>query len=192
MKRFVKGLGAALAVCLAAGSADAIVVVTGEETGGDVVISYAGTIDITGLAGPFGATGQPVGASTVPNIGQVAVIASSAFDFYTIGPTPAFDFGPGGGTNADSFTGGTFLIQVLSGGNLNLGVPTGYSGGTLTGSATHNAASFASLGITPGSYTLSLPNDEIRFQFGAAVPLPAPALLLLGGLAALGAVRRFG
>ncbi len=65
-----------------------------------------------------------------------------------------------------------------------LAIATGYmSGDALSGSHTFAGQTFASLGITPGSYDYVLPSDTITLNFAATpVPLPASLLLLLGAL----------
>ena len=57
-----------------------------------------------------------------------------------------------------------------------LWVPFGYTPGTsLSGSVTFAGESFSSLGLTPGSYTTTLPSDTITMNIGA-VPAPLPLL----------------
>ena len=58
----------------------------------------------------------------------------------------------------------------------------------LAGSMTFVGQTFASLGITPGTYTTNLPDDTITLIIGQ-VPLPATLLLLISGMAGVGAVR---
>ena len=78
-----------------------------------------------------------------------------------------------------------------------LSVPDGYvSGAALLSSATWNNATFASLGVTPGTYVWSwgtgLPNQNFTLIIGGAgVPDGGSTVSLLGfGLLGLAALRR--
>ena len=74
-------------------------------------------------------------------------------------------------------------------------MPVGYlSGGPLSDASTYDNATFASLGVTPGTYEWtwgSGANQNFTFQIGptAAVPEPSSLLLLGGVLAGLLVVR---
>ena len=70
-----------------------------------------------------------------------------------------------------------------------IGVPNGYiSGANISGNATKNSSSFASLGFTPGSYVSTLTNgsnvDTVTVNIGA-VPVPAAVWLFGSGLLGL-------
>jgi hypothetical protein len=77
-------------------------------------------------------------------------------------------------------------------------VPQGYaSGSPLSDSATYNNQTFASLGVTPGTYEWTWgtgPNQNFTLEIGAVSPVPeppiGPVLLAAGGLLAFGAKRR--
>ena len=76
-------------------------------------------------------------------------------------------------------------------------VPSGYlSGNPLSGTSTYNNATFASLGVTPGTYVWSwgtgLPNQNFTLQIGpAGVPDGGSTVSLLGcALLGLAALRR--
>jgi hypothetical protein len=80
-----------------------------------------------------------------------------------------------------------------------VGVPNGYaSGSALSGSLIFQEASFASLGIDPGSYVYELEGspDRVTLRFGnsvAPIPVPAALPLLLGALGlGFAALRRRG
>ena len=45
---------------------------------------------------------------------------------------------------------------------------------------------FSSLGLTPGTYVYNLPQDTYTIEVPSAVPIPASAWLMLGGLALIG------
>ena len=72
-------------------------------------------------------------------------------------------------------------------------VPAGYDlGHPLSDSATYGGATFASLGVTPGSYTWTWGSHAYAGSFTldivnpVATPLPATLPLFAGGLGALG------
>jgi hypothetical protein len=70
-------------------------------------------------------------------------------DLYTTVAGP-LNFGSGGGTDADSGSGD--LVGISGSGGILL-VPHGYVSGTaLSDNATYDNATFASLGLTPGTY----------------------------------------
>ena len=166
------------------GSVQAAVIVTVVETGGDVVFSGGGSLDLSGLGfdGNF-----PINGSQIdPIIGLLALGPASATTIDTYGPlltTPTY--GTGGNTLASSGTGDVFGVRSVSPG---VGVPTGYiSGGALSGSSTFAGETFASLGITPGTYVWSWSSDTFTLN---VVPIPAAVWLFGSALAGLGWVRR--
>jgi hypothetical protein len=64
-------------------------------------------------------------------------------------------------------------------------VPTGYvSGDPLSDSETFDNATFASLGLTVGDYTWTLPSDSYTIDVEAPVAVPEPASLTLLGISA--------
>ena len=82
---------------------------------------------------------------------------------------------------SNSFSGDFFALE--EGINAFLALPQGYvSGSALSNSMTFNSATFASLGLTPGTYVWSwgtgLPNQNFTLQIGA-VPDGGAAISLL-------------
>ena len=117
----------------------------------------------------------------------------TATDRYTgfTGPT---SFGPGGFFSATTGSGDFVALRSIF--NF-LFVPTGYdSGDALSDSLTFNNATFASLGVTPGTYVWSwgtgLPNQNFTLVIGGVgVPDGGSTVSLLGcGLLGLAALRR--
>jgi hypothetical protein len=164
--------------------------ITLEQMGADVVANGSGAFNLTGL--------------TFSNIGgfNAGITASTAFiitgnganlDFYTgfTGPT---SFGSGSGVFASIFSGDGVGIAGLGG---SIFVPLGYVSNTaLSSSATWNSATFASLGVTPGTYVWTWGAGGANQNFtliigGAGVPDGGSTVSLLGcALLGLAALRR--
>jgi hypothetical protein len=129
-----------------------------------------------------------------PSIADLAV-ATGLQDQYQ-GFSGPLSFGPGGITFANSNSGDA--VTLISGMTSFSGlfVPQGYvSGGALSSSSTYNNATFASLGVTPGTYVWSWGQGaNQRFTLiigGVGVPDAGSTLPLLGfGLLGLAALRR--
>lgn len=163
------------------GQAQADILIYGQEIGGNVVISYAGSVDLTGFPGMQ--TSQTFGNASPPT----GTLAFSTFTFTTwdgYGFAP-FDlsFGPGAGPDSrpTSFTGDIFHVLAWLG---SIGVPQGYVSGTpLAGSMTFAGETFASMGIDPTTdktQTLT-PFFDIRLFFNAGPP-PEQLSAVVSGL----------
>ena len=180
-------VAATLAVVIMCGlsvrPAQAGYIVTLQQVGPDVVATGSGAIDTTGLAiniDPFF-----VGALVQPDAG--AIITGPLFpapnsQFFSVFVSGPASFGSGGSTNASSGSGDLVafgVVQPLPSGQFNLFVPPGYvSGSPLSDSSTYAGATFASLGITPGTYEWTWgtgPNQNFTIQAGTA---PTPTQLL--------------
>jgi hypothetical protein len=133
-------------------SAQAGYIVTLEQVGSNVVAIGSGTIDLAGLN--F-LVAPPADAATIalwPSFPYLATgpTSSQPIDVYS-GFTGPASFGGGGFTFADSGTGDTVGIQGAQGNYLF--VPRGYvSEMPLSDTSTYLNQSFASLGVTPGTY----------------------------------------
>lgn len=167
-------------------SARANFIATIHQVGTDVRVTGSGTIDTTFLSLFLSGAGNT--ASIRPNSGNL-LFASGLADWYTgfSGPT---SFGSGGITFASSNSGNPVGID---GGGGNLFVPQGYVSGTfLSDTSTYNNATFASLGITPGTYTWTwgtgVHADSFTLQIGPAGVPDAGSTLPLLGFASLGLV----
>src|SRR5262249_17695709 len=122
-------------------------------------------------------TGQPGGNGDV--------------DLYTgfTGPT---SFGSGFFFFPNTGSGDTVGIDAQSFGGL-LAVPPGYlSGAALSGSITFSSSTFASLGVTPATYTWTwgtgLPNQNFTLRIAAAGVPDGGSTVTLFGVALLGLV----
>jgi VPDSG-CTERM motif len=168
-------------------SARANFIETITQVGTDVVVTGSGTIDFTDLtlSSTIGA-----GASIVPNAGIVVIGPVATVNIWTGISGPA-SFGSGGLTNANNSTGDT--VGIRNGANHDLGLAQSYlSGSPLSGTATFNSATFASLMIDPGTYTWTWGTgahaDSFTIQIGPASVPDAGSTLPLLSFASLGLV----
>jgi hypothetical protein len=151
------------------------------QVGTDVVVTGSGTIDLTGLS--FFANGSVANAAIIPIQGLLALNHGPIQLYANIsGP---FSFGSGASTLASSSSGDAVGLDGF--GSNRLFVPSGYvSGNPLSDTSTYNNATFASLGITPGTYTWTwgtgIHADSFELQI---VPEPSTSALL--GLTGIGA-----
>ncbi|PYK97480.1 MAG: hypothetical protein DME32_15750 [Verrucomicrobia bacterium] len=199
LKFFKPALAITLAIVLgwllSVRPAEAGYTVTLQQVGPDVVATGSGAIDLTGLTfsqyagllnpeiGPRGGEGQLGGIVMGPT--------SSSVDRYSdnetsSGPT---SFGSGGVTLASSGSGdmvGTHSL-IWEGGEVIgfLIVPRGYVSGTfLSNRATWRGKTFATLGVTPGTYGTDSKRVVVRglgptlTQFGVSGVLADPTLNL--------------
>ena len=170
--------------------------VTLQQVGSNVVATGSGPINLTGLT--FAQSGQVIGGAFIQPIAariQTGPTGLVNFDLYrglVTGPT---SFGSGLAASASSGSGDFVGIQVFNfdgvGPNGILFVPQGYvSGAALSDSMTFNSATFASLGLTPGTYVWTwgtgLPNQNFTLHIGS-VPDGGSTVSLLG-FASLGLV----
>ncbi|PYL77311.1 MAG: hypothetical protein DMF26_04565 [Verrucomicrobia bacterium] len=164
--------------------------VTLEQVGSDVVATGSGPLDLTGLT--LVVTYASLPAQIFPVLGQIVTGSGGATDGYQ------------GSISGPTSFGGVFFTFASSGSGDSVGifrdtstllVPSGYVSGTaLSDSATYNNATFASLGVTPGTYVWTWgagANQNFTLQIGpAGVPDGGSTVSLLGfallGLAALG------
>ena len=155
---FKTTLAATLAIVLAWLSsvrpAQAGYIVTLQQVGPDVVATGSGPLDLTGLAkSNSSTTGPELHPSTGVYFGAAILTGPrTTTDLYAGNPGGPTSFGSGGLTEASSGSGdmvGIFKGLLVGG----LFVPTGYVSGTaLSGMAIYRGKSFATLGVTPGTY----------------------------------------
>jgi VPDSG-CTERM motif len=197
LKSFQPSLAAALAIVIVLGlsvrPAQAYTV-TLQELGPNVVASGGGAIDLTGLTFNF------IHSGTLAGIGpsSATIVTGPTLGFADVyfgiisGPT---SFGSGQNTSANSGSGDA--VGRVDGGPFDLiFLPTGYvSGNALSDVSTYNNATFASLGVTPGTYVWTWGtgvNQNFTLQIGPTVVPDAGSTVSLLGFALLGltAVRR--
>ena len=164
------------------------VIITAQETGGNVVFTLTGSVNLTGAGTPLGAGSNRFINPSVPALG---FIVSSSQDSYTV-PTSAWSlipFGTGSSASPGSSSGSVFYMSGGSGTN-SLILPQGYtSGASLSATMTFNSATLASLGIVRGTYVY-----DLTFNGGSAqnitlnaVPEPSTVGLLAMAVATCGA-----
>lgn len=169
--------------------ADAAVTLHACEVDGNVVISGAGALNLAAWTNGGQIGGTP---SVLPSDGTVLVgpagqlgLYVSPVNFISDGP-----FGAGGIGIASSSGGDTIGINDF---NDLLGVPLNYvSGNPLSGSATWSGATFASLGMTPGTYVWSWGRegtaDSLTLHIGDCAAVPEPSRAVIGLIGLMGAV----
>jgi PEP-CTERM motif len=180
---------AALSLAAVGGPAEASVVIDMSEVGGNVVTTGSGTVDLAGLS--FSSSGGDAGF-VFASLGSVGVGSSSEAgdDLYSGAIGPA-SFGTGGfiipfGQSGDllGLFGNFFPAEIF--------VPHGYVSGTLlSGSSTYVGQTFASLGLTRGTYLYTWGSgptaDSLTIKIGvAAIPEPGTWAMMMLGFAALG------
>jgi hypothetical protein len=185
MQRLSIGL-CALLISTAAASATPYTV-TLEEEGTSVVAVGGGDIDISGLS--IGAPTFGFNPAMNPSTGFLytgsAAPPPSELQYY-LGMSGPSSFGTGGTTDASSGTGSMIGLYGYYG---ELILPYGYTSETpISVSATYDNATFASLGVTPGTYVWTWgtgPDQSFTLEIGTT-PLPAAFPLFATGLAGLG------
>jgi hypothetical protein len=164
-----------------------------QQVGSNVVANGSGAINLTGMTKASTLFGGPSGIEADIGFILTGLPSGGTFDGY-FGFTGPLSFGSGGflarNTGSGDFVGINALIGFLF-------VPEGYvSGAALSDSMTFNNATFASLGVTPGTYAWTwgtgLPNQNFTLIIGAAGVSDGGSTVSLLGCALLGlaALRR--
>src|SRR5215470_3233259 len=164
LKFFKPTLATTLAIVLAwllsVRAAEAGYTVTLQQVGPDVVATGSGAINLAGLT--FDRS-----SSLSPNISSSIALGGQACNISTGLPSSSVDSYGGGLNGPTSF--GTVLVHFASSGSgdmvgisaastflareIGVAVPRGYvSGNPLSDSATYSGQTFATLGVTPGTY----------------------------------------
>jgi len=190
--RMVRGsaIGAAMLIGLSA-SARAGYVVDLTETGGNVVATGSGAIDLTGLESNVLTGGM---AFLNPSLGAIRTgpppfTPIEGYDAVN-GFTGPANFGSGGAIVASSGSGDpvSFFFGFSASDN-ELDVPQGYvSNSALSDTSTYNGQTFSSLGATPGVYKWTWgtgANQNFTLVIGE-VPEPSTWAMMLLGFAGLG------
>lgn len=175
--------------------AQAAVTITVTETGGNVVATANGTLNLAALAFNTNMLADSIVRAVTGWIVVGTPPAPTLADAYTAPPGP-LNFGPGNFVVADAGTGDKVGVT-----GVNIWVPTGYvSGAPLAGTATWNAQTLATLGLTPGTYTWSWGAGPTADSLTVSIVTPPPAaaasiptlsewgMIILSSLMAIGAI----
>ena len=179
-------IGATMLIGLCTPPAQAAFVVDLTQEGSNVVATGSGSINLTDLS--LFISGGHVSGQMDPSLGVMIIgpISITLDDAYT-GITGPKNFGSGGETFASSGSGD--LASVGGAGGI-IDVPHGYvSGTTLSDSMTFDSATFASLGVTPGTYKWTWGSGANADSFTlttTVVPEPSTWGMMLLGFAGLG------
>ncbi len=185
-----------MSVIACAGPAKAAIIITATEVGGGIVISGSGTANLAGLT-KFSANPSASTPVINPQFPLFQVGANALVDVYQVLQGPD-NFGPGVTSNAFSLgaTGDLFGINTNFT-NIFLTVPAGYvSGDPLNGTNISTMSTFASLGMTPGTYVWTWGTganaDSLTLRIGPgngpgpdpdpSVVMPEPSTLVLTGV----------
>lgn len=176
---------AALVFSISTSFSNAGIIIDVSERSGDLVFSYSGNLDLTGMA-QFGQDNNP--RQLISSSQGVILSYNAPVDVYAVPALPTFGmkFLIDGITTGDDFA-------IFS--NNYLGIKAGFaSGDSLNGTLTFTEASFSSAGLfTSGSFTSTLASGDfitLRINESSSVPTPATLALFGLGLAGLGWSRR--
>ena len=179
--RFISGLAVAMAFVAGTASATPVpnMVINFTETQSGVNAAYTGSaIDLTGFI-PYGNPTTGFAGNITPAASRFSVQNGSAQQFASYHYSGTVGFGTGGNSPPTvSVSGDSFGWLPFPGyfGDM-LSLPTGYSGGTLSGSALWSSSTYQSLGLTPGTYYQPIGNNtfQINVAPSSAVPEIDPA-----------------
>ncbi|WP_170984910.1 PEP-CTERM sorting domain-containing protein [Roseomonas sp. AR75] len=191
--RAAGGVALALGLALAAAPAKAAFVFTMQEVAGGVELNGSGTINTAALTigdpNSFGVSG------VLPNEGVIRG-GNGSFDLTEwFGVTGPVSFGPGTVNKNTTARSGDPLVLV--GIYEFLLLPDDYvSGSQLSNTGFFGGSTFASLGVTPGTYVWTWGREDqadsltLKIIDPTAVPAPASAALFGAALLGLAALRR--
>jgi hypothetical protein len=161
----------------------AAVIINALEQGNNVVFTYAGRLDTTGF-NAFGSVNY--NSVIIPGSGEFLSSPDATVSAMMLRGSPvSYNLVPYGRSDSNwsypSSTLGDYFSLAYTGSGPMIYLPwsfvsnSGGQGSDLSGSMTFTAATFSTLGLSPGTYTTILPNDTITMNIGA-VPAPLPLL----------------
>lgn len=176
-----------LLLTLAASNARGDFVVTMTESGGDVVVSGSGIVDLVSLL--FLSVPSAQARVEPDRLFIVGPTVSTPADFYAGTVTGPSNFGFGTTSTFASTGSGDLLGLVISPATPGqIIVPNNYiSGAAISGSSTYAGQSLNSLGITPGTYVWTIGANTVTLN--ATIPEPS-GLVCLGIVGTLLCYRR--
>jgi hypothetical protein len=153
--------------------------VTIVESGGNVVMSASGSLNVNDLTlvNPSAtAGGAGLGVSNATFIIGTTPANYAQYSGFTSTPS---NFGTGGGFPPTSASGDIFGCFYPGGPPHQLAVPVGYTSGTnISSTMTFNGQTFSSMGLVPGTYTYTWGSgvnaDSINVVVGGAGVTPTP------------------
>lgn len=155
-----------------------------QESGGDVVASFSGSVDFSDAVASFPFTDGPFAVMT-PSEGSFASLTGANYGAWAFNPENAIvPFGTGSLVSATSQTGDDF--GLFAAGNFPAFIlpPSYTSGDAFSGTMTFSGQTFSSLGLTAGTYgwatTGASPNTV---TITIPVPEPSICMMALAGLA---------
>ena len=170
-------------------------IVTFKQVAPDVVATGSGPIDLTGLTGAFNAVISPFIGANPPNVSMGPVSAQAPAYAGSMPFSGPSTFGSGLGVFANFGSGDP--VQIIPPFAVVV-VPVGYVSGTpLSDSATYSSQTFATLGVTPGTYEWTWgtgANQNFTLQIGPTAGVPdsgSTVGLLFVSLIALFGLGRF-
>ena len=180
MQHGVRIAAAATLVALVPLGAQASVVFSIQQVGANVLVTGSGSYNLTGATN----LGGGAQAGFLNPTGGLAVGGPFQTDVGYLMTANGGPIGSGGLVNGSSDIGDVFGLDWLNG---YITVYQGYVSGTaLSGSTTFASSTFATLGLTAGTYTYRIANDSITVY----VPEPGSVALAGLGLAAALLTRR--
>jgi hypothetical protein len=195
MRRFVTFAVAGLMMDALPAGSQASIVVNIEETGGNVVASYNGSINQTGLTFVGGAILDTVLLYGTFGVLQFGLPPQERVLGYSISGPVSWGSGSSVGYPS-SYTGDFFAIQASAPGGPRFYVNYFYKDdAVLNGTETFTGATLAGLGLNLGQYVYTAPgNQTITVNIGGssigAVPEPASWALMIAGLGLMGVALR--
>lgn len=207
LKLFVAACGLSM---FGAGTANAAFTVTYTQGTDGVTATGVGTLKTTGLSRDSGFDSfGPLNPFIQPAL-RTQIVGGNGFQSYDLTLTGLIPsaWGSGGQTNATQATGGGVYFNDNGGTSFAiLGAPIGYtSGSAISNSAFYGAQTFASMGLTLGSYVYnygsganadtfslivsSIPTVVPTPPVTGAVPEPATWAMMILGMGMAGAMMR--
>jgi hypothetical protein len=153
------------------------------ESGSDVILSYSGTLDLTGLDFSQSLTTMGGGVGPLQAAFGIGPVDNTPIDAYT-GTTFLYpdNFGTSGGSPyTPTGSGDYFGVFTFDGplGTRSLIVPSGYTSDTyIAGTTTLTGQTFTSLGLTTGTYNYSWGaglGQSFNVVIGGSGPTPTPS-----------------
>ena len=171
-------MAAVLGLLAAAGRAEAGLRITYNEVGPDVVSTAIGSIDLTGLV-VFATGSGPISTNPSRADAELGPINNASVVLYS-GLTGPSSFGSGGVTVPTS---GTGILVGVRGSARDIFVESSYvSGSPISASSSYANMSFATFGLTPGTYLYNIGNNDITIQIGPAIAVPEPSGFVHAGI----------